>query len=121
MATTDGLTLATTSAILGSDGVLFSIGGSVQSGLIGEGGGVGVGVEVGGGGEMSTWGNNSQPVPNRRDGTKIRQTTKYFMFILRNLIIIVAYGRNLSKQRWGAGMIPQPPIFITYVVGTSGK
>ena len=99
MATTDGLTLATTSAILGSDGVLFSTGGSVQSGLIGEGGGVGVGVEVGGGeGEMSTWGNNSQPVPNRRDGIKIRQITKYFMFILRNLIIIVAYGRNLSKE-----------------------
>ena len=60
MATTDGLTLATTSAILGRGGVLFSTGGSVQSGLMGEGVevGVGDGLEGEGEGDMSMSGNN---------------------------------------------------------------
>ncbi len=56
MATTDGLTLATTSAILGSGGALFSMGGSVQSGLIGLGVWLAGGLE--GGGDMSMSGNN---------------------------------------------------------------
>jgi len=58
MATTDGLTSATTSAILGSGGVLFSKGGSVQSGLMGEGVEVGVGDGLEGEGDMSMSGNN---------------------------------------------------------------
>lgn len=81
MATTAGLTIATTSAILGSSGALFSVGGNVQSGLIGEGVEVGVGGGLGVG-EMSTLGNNSQPVPKRRDKTITKQTTKYFIFAL---------------------------------------
>jgi hypothetical protein len=81
MATTAGLTIATTSAILGSGGALFSVGGSVQPGLIGEGVEVGVGGGLGVG-EMSTLGINSQPTPKRRDKTITKQITKYFTFAL---------------------------------------
>jgi len=49
MATTDGLTLATTSAILGNTSDWLSEAGGAQVGLIGAGGGVGAGDEVGGG------------------------------------------------------------------------
>ena len=89
MATTDGLTRATTSAILGSIGALSSVGGSVQSGLMGEGVAVGVGDGVTVGvGEMSMLGSSSQPVPKRRDKTITKQIIKYFTF---NLFIIDLY------------------------------
>ena len=83
MATTDGLTKATTSVILGSGGALFSVGDSVQSGLIGlavwlAGGLGGLGVGEG----MSMLGSSSQPVPKRRDKTITKQITKYFTFAL---------------------------------------
>ena len=78
MATTDGLTKATTSVILGSGGALFSASGSVQSESIGEGVEVGVGGGLGVGEGMSMLGSSSQPVPKRRDKTITKQITKYF-------------------------------------------
>ena len=110
MATTDGLTSATTSAILGSGGVLSPTAGSDQSGLIGEGGTVEVGVGVGVG-RMSTLGNSPQPIVNRRAGIKRKETIKYFIFILLNVTIIVAHRHNLSKNK-GAGYIPSPLLVI---------
>lgn len=100
--------------MLGRGGVLFSKGGSVQSGLMGEGVEVGVGDGLEGEGDMSMSGNNWQPIPNRRDGIRIKQAIKYFIFILLNVTIIVAHGYNLSKNK-GPGIIPAPYL-ITYAV-----
>ena len=94
------------------------MGGSVQPGSMGEGVEVGVGEGVGVG-EMSILGNSPQPIPNRRDGIKIKQVTKNFIFILLKVVIIVAHGHNLSKNK-GPGTIPAPYSTI-YVAGTSGK
>ena len=72
MATTDGFTLATTSAIVGSAGALLATGGSVQLGLIGESVAVGVGDGLGDGDGVVVLGNNWQPTPKRRDKTTMR-------------------------------------------------
>ena len=118
MATTDGLTSATTSAILGSGGVLFPMGGSVQPGLMGEGVEVEVGVGVGVG-MTSILGNSPQPIVNRRAGIKRKEIIRYFIFILFNVTIIVAHRHNLSKKQ-GAGYYSSPYL-IVYAVGTLGK
>jgi hypothetical protein len=82
------------------------MGGSVQSGLMGEGVEVEVGVGVGVG-RMSTLGNSPQPIVNRRAGIKRKETIKYFIFILLNVTIIVAHGHNLSKNK-GLDITPAP-------------
>ena len=77
MATTEGLTLATTSAILGSTGASLSIGGDTQSELIwlvllvaGELGGGEVSVVV-----------CTQPLLSERTKIRMAEITRYFIFI----------------------------------------
>jgi len=87
MATTDGLTEATTSAMPGSAGVWFpelSEGGGVQVGLIGVGGGVGAGTGAGlgvGAGEISIRG-TAHPALSISARIRTREMTKYFIFTL---------------------------------------
>jgi hypothetical protein len=76
MATTEGLTLATTLAISGKTGALLSMGG-VQLDSMGV---VEVGGELGDG-AVGILGSR-QLLPRRRHKTKIRQVSRYFMFIL---------------------------------------
>jgi len=84
IATTEGLTLATTLAISGSSGVSFSVVGGVQLGSIGVvvlGAGELGGGELGGG-EVSTGGKvqlKEHPIHRLRDRIRISKATKYFM------------------------------------------
>ena len=93
IATTEGLTKATTLAISGNVGASISTGGGVQSGSIG------VAVEVAGGGlgggDISIGGR--QLLPRIRHRIIIRQVNRYFMFIPFIVDFIVARGQNLSK------------------------
>jgi len=99
MATTEGLTWATTSAILGSTMLWFAVGvgggGGVQVGLIGSGGGAGGG---GGGaglgegaGETSMYG-TAHPVPSISESMRMRKITKYVILFMANFIL--AHGHN---------------------------
>ena len=79
IATTEGLTLATTSAMLGSIGARLSVGGIVQPESIGV-----VLLVAGGldGGEVSTSGSRAHPAPSVRDKISRRETIKALIFIL---------------------------------------
>ncbi len=88
MATTEGLTLATTSAILGNTGALLSTDGGVQLEsiwlvlLVGD--------ELGGG-EVSVLGSR-QPLLSERTKIRIAEITRYFIFALFITDFIIAYG-----------------------------
>ena len=79
MATTDGLTLATTEVKSGSGG-FWVTGGSVHSGLVGAvtsgGDGLGVGVGLAGADGVVTV---IHPLPMQSDMIRIRLANKYFM------------------------------------------
>ena len=91
IATTEGLTSATTSAILGSSAVWLDDGGGVQPGLIGV---VGVdGVVVGGVSGVSGVVMVIQPgnAPSASEMTRINIINRVFRFILFMTIYILAY------------------------------
>ena len=103
MATTDGLTKATTSAMLGSAMGWFPelvVSGGVQVGLIGVGGGVGAGAGAGlggGAGEISIRG-TAQPILSMRERIRMREITKYFRFIFCMADFIVARGAQSGQK-----------------------
>ncbi len=90
MATTDGLTLATTSAMLGNTGALLSAVGGVQLGSIGLV--LLVGDELSGG-EVSVSGSR-QPLLSERAKIRIAELTRYFIFTLFIADFIIACGQN---------------------------
>lgn len=94
IATTEGLTSATTSAKLGNTRVLLSGGGGVQSGSMG------VTVEVGGGlegGEVSI-GGSRQLLPRKRHSIMIRQVSRYFRFIPFMADFYCSTGAKLGQR-----------------------
>ena len=98
MATTDGLTMATTSAIEGNIGACPSVDGGVQSGSMGltiesAGGLVGGGASSGG---------SRQPLPTKRNITMTRQASRYFRFVLFMASFIVAWGVEFEQRAFGA-------------------
>ncbi len=100
IATTDGLTLATTSAMLGSGGAwLVEMDGSVS--FLGTGvdssdlAGVVVLVVALGGGEVSVLGARAHPVAKARDKIRLRATAKYFMFVF---FMIYSITKEVAKR-----------------------
>jgi len=97
MATTEGLTLATTSAILGNTGALLSIRGGVQlesilsTALL-------VGDELGGG-EVSVL-DCAQPLLSERAKISIADITRYFIFTFFIVNFIIAGGKAKAIA-WG--------------------
>jgi len=94
MATTDGLTRATKSAIEGNAEVCPSVGGGVQPGSMGVAVRV-VGGEVVGG--AVTMGGSGQPLVTRRNITMTRLASRYLRFIFFMANFILARGRGLGK------------------------
>lgn len=93
IATTEGLTPATTSAKLGNIRVSLSAGGGVQSGSMGV-------AEVGGGlggGDIST-GGSRQLAPRKRHRIIIRQVNRYFMFIPFMADFYCSTGAKLGQR-----------------------
>ena len=91
MATTEGLTLATTSAMLGNTGALLSTVGGVQSESIWSTVLL-VGDELGGG-EVSVSG-SKQALLSERTKISIAEITRYFIFALFIADFIIACGQN---------------------------
>ena len=96
MATTEGLTLATTSAILGNTGALLSIRGDTQSESIWSI--VSVGGELDAGG-VSVLGCR-QPLLSERTKIRIAEITRYFIFALFIADFIIASGKA-KAMAWG--------------------
>ena len=101
MATTDGLTMATTSAIEGNIGSCPSVEGGVQLGSMG------VTLVVGGGlvGGLISTGGNGQLLPAKRNMTMTRQASRYFRFIFFMVSFIVAWGVEFEQRAFGANLL----------------
>ena len=100
IATTEGLTVATTSAIAGNTVALLSIAGREKLGSIGVAvevaGGLGAGLGAGlGDGEIPISG-NTQLVPRTRETNITRQVKRYFIFTL--FIILLFYHLTKISQ-----------------------
>jgi len=91
IAITEGLTLATTSAILGNTDALLSTGGDTQSGSIWSAVLL-VGDELGGG-EVSVL-DGKQPLLSERTKIRIAEIARYFIFTLFIADFIIACGQN---------------------------
>jgi hypothetical protein len=94
MATTDGFTLATTSAMLGSTGLMFPdvvADGGVQVGFIGVGGcaGVGAGVGLGAGPGVIVISGMAQPALSTSIETAMISVSTKLIILQRITIIIV--------------------------------
>lgn len=94
MATTEGLTVATTSAMEGNIGVWPSADGGVQSGSMG------LTIESAGGlvGGVVSSGGSGQPLPTKRNITMTRQASRYFRFVLFMVNFIVARGVEFEQR-----------------------
>ena len=94
MATTEGLTRATTSAIEGNIGACPSVDGGVQPGSTGVTLVVGGGLVVAGGNSND---GSGQPLPTKRNTVISRQASRYFRFIFFMVGLILAWGQSLGK------------------------
>jgi len=96
MATTEGLTRATTSAIEGNAWSCPSMaGGGVQPGSMGLTLVVGGGLVVVAGGNSND--GSGQPLPTKRNTITSRQASRYFRFIFFMVGFILARGQSLGK------------------------